>query len=75
MNSEIISAAEVINTLVGGFEVLMIDKAKTNKYGILCIPLTTESFAGIKKIVGENNPNRIYIKTEKEIKEEKKDEK
>lgn len=75
MNSEIISAAEVINTLVGGFEVLMIDKAKTNKYGILCIPLTTESFAGIKKIVGENDPNRIYIKTEKEIKEEKKDEK
>ena len=75
MNGEIISAAEVIDALVGGFEVLMIDKAKTNKYGILCIPLTTESFAGIKKIVGENDPNRIYIKTEKEIKEEKKDEK
>lgn len=70
MNSEIISAAEVINTLVGGFEVLMIDKAKTNKYGILCIPLTTESFAGIKKIVGENDPNRIYIKTEKDGKKE-----
>lgn len=26
MNSEIISAAEVINTLVGGFEVLMIEQ-------------------------------------------------
>ncbi len=70
MNGEIISAAEVIDALVGGFEVLMIDKAKTNKYGILCIPLTTESFAGIKKVVGENDPNRIYIKTEKDEKKE-----
>lgn len=66
MNSKIISTAEVIEALVDGFEVLMIDKSKTNKYGILCTPLTTQTFANIEKFVGGDNSNKIYIKTEKE---------
>ena len=76
MNSEIISAAEVIDALVGGFEVLMVDKTKTNKFGITCIPLTTQTFVNIEKLVDEVDSNRIYIKTEKDEKKEvKKDEK
>lgn len=76
MNSEIISAAEVIDALVGGFEVLMIDKAKINKYGVSCTPLTTQTFANIEKLVDEVDSNRIYIKTEKyEKKEEAENEK
>ena len=76
MNSEIISAAEVIDALVGGFEVLMIDNIKDNKFFITCIPLTTQPFANIEKIVDEVDSNRIYIKTEKDEKKEvKKDEK
>ena len=68
MNSEIISAAEVIDALVGGFEVLMIDNAKANKFCITCIPLTTQTFANIEKLVNEVDSNRIYIKTEKDEK-------
>lgn len=76
MNSEIISAAEVIDALVGGFEVLMIDNAKANKFFITCIPLTTQTFENIEKLVDEVDSNRIYIKTEKDEKKEvKKDEK
>ena len=76
MNSEIISAAEVIDALVGGFEVLMIDNAKANKFFITCIPLTTQPFANIEKLVDGVDSNRIYIKTEKdEKKEEAKNEK
>lgn len=37
MSSKIITAVEVIDTLVGGFEVLMIDKGKTHRYGVSCI--------------------------------------
>lgn len=70
MNSEIISAAEVIDALVGGFEVLMIDKAKIHKYGVSCTPLTTQTFANIEKLVDEVDSNRIYIKTEKDEKKE-----
>ena len=70
MNSEIISTAEVIDALIGGFEVLMIDKAKINKYGITCIPLTTQTFENIEKFVDEVDSNRIYIKTEKDEKKE-----
>lgn len=76
MNSEIISAAEVIEALVGGFEVFMIDKAKTNKFGVTCIALTSRSFANIEKLVEEVDASRIYIKTEKyEKKEEVENEK
>ena len=70
MNSEIISAAEVIDALVGGFEVLMIDNAKANKFFITCIPLTTQPFANIEKLVDGVDSNRIYIKTEKDEKKE-----
>lgn len=75
MNSEIISTSEVIDALVSGFEVLMIDKSKINKCGIYCsiscIPLTTKSFASIKKFVDDgDDSNRIYIKTEKDEKKE-----
>ena len=70
MNSEIISAAEVIDALVGGFEVLMIDNAKANKFFITCIPLTTQTFENIEKLVDEVDSNRIYIKTEKDEKKE-----
>lgn len=70
MNSEIIAAVDVIDALVGCFEVLMIDKGKTNKYGISCIPLTSQTFVNIKKFVEEDDSNRIYIKTEKELKKE-----
>lgn len=70
MNNEIISAAEVIDALVGGFEVLMIDKAKTNRFGITCIPLTAQTFADIEKFVKGNDLNMIYIKTEKDEKKE-----
>lgn len=70
MNTEIIGVSEVIDALVGGFEVLMIDKAKINKYGVSCIPLTTQTFANIEKFVEEDDPNRIYIKTEKDEKKE-----
>ena len=70
MNSEIISAAEVIDALVGGFEVLMIDKAKINKYGVSCTPLTTQTFANIEKFVEGDNSNKIYMKTEKDEKKE-----
>ena len=70
MNSEIISAAEVIDALVGGFEVLMIDNAKANKFFITCIPLTTQPFANIEKIVDGVDSNRIYIKTKKDEKKE-----
>lgn len=70
MNSKIISTAEVIEALVDGFEVLMIDKAKTNRYGVSCTPLTTQTFANIEKFVEEDNSNKIYIKTEKDEKKE-----
>lgn len=70
MNSEIITAVDVIDALVGGFEVLMIDKGKTNKYGISCIPLTSQTFVNIEKFVEEDDQNRIYIKTEKEVEKE-----
>lgn len=70
MIGEIITAADVIDALIGGFEVLMIDKGKTNKYGISCIPLTSQTFVNIEKFVEEDDSNRIYIKTEKEIKKE-----
>lgn len=70
MNSEIISTAEVIDALVGGFEVLMIDKSKINKYGVSCTPLTAQTFANIEKFVEGDNSNRIYIKTEKDEKKE-----
>lgn len=70
MSSEIITAVEVIDALVGGFEVLMVDKGKTNKFGVSCIPLTTQTFVNIEKFVEEDDPNRIYIKTEKEVKKE-----
>ena len=70
MNSEIISASEVIEALVGGFEVFMIDKAKTNNFGASCIALTTRSFANIEKLVEEVDASRIYIKTEKYKKKE-----
>lgn len=73
MNSEIISTSEVIDALVGGFEVLMIDKSKINKcgiYGISCKCLTTQTFADIEKFVDGDDSNKIYIKTEKVKKEE-----
>lgn len=70
MNSEIISAAEVIEALVGGFEVFMIDKAKTNNFSVSCIALTTRSFANIEKLVEGVDASRIYIKTEKYKKKE-----
>lgn len=70
MNSEIIGTSDIMDTLVGGFEVLMIDKAKNHKYGVSCTRLTTQTFANIKKFVEEDDSNRIYIKTEKDEKKE-----
>lgn len=70
MNNKIISAAEVIDALVCGFEVLMINKAKVNRFGVECIPLTTQTFENIEKFVEGDDSNRIYIKTEKDEKKE-----
>lgn len=70
MNSEIVAAGEVIEALVDGFEVLMIDKAKTSRFGVKCIQLTLETFSDIEKFVEKDDPNRIYIKTEREVSKE-----
>lgn len=75
MNNIIISADEVIKALINGFEVLMIDKSKTNRYGVSCIPLTEEIFSDIESYVMEDAPNKIYLQTERCIKEENKNEK
>lgn len=75
--NEIINATEVLDALTDGFEVLMINKNKTNRFGVLCIPLTDETFSSIVKFIDQEDENRIYIKTDKYIKvdeEDKKDE-
>lgn len=66
--NEIIGADDVLDALVGGFEVLMIQNGKTHRFGVMCIPLTGETFNRIEKYLDESDPNRIYIKTEKYVK-------
>ena len=63
MESKIIRADEVMESLVAGFEVLLIKKDRSNKYGICCRALTEEKFSIIEKIIAVEDQNVIYIKT------------
>lgn len=74
MGSQIINADEVLDALVGGFYVLMIDKSKFHKYGALCVPLNRERFSDIEKYIEEDDPNCIFIKTEKYVEGNKEEE-
>lgn len=71
MGAQIINADEVLDALVGGFYVLMIDKSKVNKYGTMCIPLNRERFSDIEEYVEDNDPNYIFIKTEEYVEDNK----
>lgn len=71
--NEIISKEEVMESLVSDYEVLMIQKNRTIRGGIICLPLTGETFTSIKKFLSEEDPNRIYVKTEKYVKKEEKE--
>ena len=61
--SKIIRADEVMESLVTGFEVLLIKKDKVTKYGVYCEALTGEKFSIIEKMIAVEDPNVIYIKT------------
>lgn len=69
-NDMIIGNEDVMEALVGGFEVLMVDKDKSHKYGVSCIPLSKEPFSKIEEFVREEAPNRIYLQIERYIPEE-----
>lgn len=71
MGAQIINADEVLDALVGGFYVLMIDKSKVRKYGMMCIPLNRERFSDIEEYVEDNDPNYIFIKTEEYVEDNK----
>lgn len=70
INDMIIGNEDVMGALVGGFEVLMVDKDKSHRYGVSCIPLSKASFYKIEEFVREEAPNRIYLQVEKYIPEE-----
>lgn len=70
MNNEIIRPEDVFEALVTGFEVLMIRKNITTRFGTNCIPLTRETFVNIEKFLEEDDSNLIYLKTEKFVKQE-----
>lgn len=74
MRSQIISADDVLDALVCGFYVLMIDKSKFHKYGALCVPLNRERFSDIEKYIEENDPNYIFVKTEKYVEDNNEEE-
>lgn len=66
MNDTIIKPEEVFDSLLGGFEVIMIQKNKINKYGISSIRLSEQRYDAIEAIVSQgDDPNRIFVKTEK----------
>lgn len=73
-NTMIISAEGVLDALVDGSEVLMVDKNKTNRFGVSCKPLSGETFSDIEKFIAEDSPSRIYLQTERYIKEENENE-
>lgn len=67
--NEIIKPDDVMKALIGGFEVLMINKSITNRFGMTCIPLTGERFRDVEKYVEDDDPNVIYVKTDKYVEE------
>lgn len=75
MNDAIIKPEEIFDSLLGGFEVIMIQKNKINKYGISGARLSEQRYDSIEAIVSQgDDPNRIFVKTEKYEEEVDKDE-
>lgn len=74
MNDSIITSKDIFDALLGDFEVLMIRKKITNKFGISCVEMSDMPFEDIKAIAeAEDDPNVIFVKTEKYVKEEGKE--
>lgn len=69
-NDRIIGNEDVMESLVSGFEVLMIDKDEIHKYGVSCIALSKEQFSNIEEFVREEAPNRIYLQIERYVSKE-----
>lgn len=68
-SNRIIESEDVMDALVGGFEVLMVDKDISHKYGVSCIPLSKRPFSNIEEFVRGEAPNRIYLQVERYIPE------
>lgn len=79
MDDAIINRGKIFDTLLGGFEVLMIRKHISTRYGISCEEMSKMPFEKIDEIVKkeENEPSTVvFVKTEKyDQKEGEEDEK
>lgn len=73
MYSEIIRPDEVIGALVDGYEVYCINGAAKDRYGVRCTPLTLVVYERIEEIMNSDE-NFIFVKTDRNMKEDSKDE-